>query len=87
MKLDELKKKLYKPEDQFGKRIEILGDFQSKNKDSRKSCSRMEKNRKEKNISSNKEKISIIGISIAVVFMVIAIFLFGVDLLLLIKME
>ena len=74
MKLDELKKKLYKPEDQFGKRIEILGDFQSKNKDSEKVAQEWKKTEKKKISPQIKKKISIIGISIAVVFMVIAIF-------------
>jgi len=74
MKLDELKKKLYKPEAQFEDRLEVLDTFQSKDKKDEKSAQDWKKIEKKQISPQKKKQISIIGISIAVIFIITAIF-------------
>ena len=72
MKLDELKKKLYKPEVGFEDRLEGPDFFQSKEQIKEKIIKDWEIKEKKEIPPKKKEKIVIIGISIAVVFIIIS---------------
>ncbi len=74
MKLDELKKKLYKPEAEFEDRLEVSDVFQSKDRKDEKSAQDWKEIEKKQISPQKKKQISIIGISIAVIFIITAIF-------------
>ncbi len=74
MKLDELKKKLYKPEAKFEERLEGPESFQSKQQTTEKVAQEWQKiEKKEGEVSpKKKKKLLIISVSVAVVFIAVA---------------
>jgi hypothetical protein len=72
MKLEELKKKLYKPEAEFEERLEGPETFQPEEEREKKISQEWQKTEKRKLSPQQKKKLMVIGISAASIFLIVA---------------
>ena len=72
MKLDELKKKLYKPEAEFERRLEIPKSFQIEQEREKEASEEWQVIEKKQLSSKQKKRLLIGGISVIVVFLIVA---------------